>query len=343
MRYKLLGHTGLRVAEFALGTMTFGEEWGWGAAPKTSRKIFEAYAEAGGNFIDTADIYTDGTSEKLVGEFVAAERERFVVATKYTNSAVGRDPNAAGNHRKNLVQSLETSLRRLQLDYVDLFWLHAWDFTTSPEEVMRAFDDQVRAGKVLYIGISDTPAWIVAQADTLARLRGWTRPAAIQVEYSLVERTAERELLPMAHGLDLGITAWSPLGSGLLTGKYTRPAQKKAQRRLDQAAFKEIDDVIYSIAREVDRVADEVGRPSSQVALNWLRRQAGVIPIVGARTLDQFRENLATLEFELVPEQMERLNKVSQIELGFPHDFLNSEVPRNFLYGGMIDQIDRHR
>jgi aryl-alcohol dehydrogenase-like predicted oxidoreductase len=323
--------------------MTFGEEWGWGATPKTSRKIFEAYAEAGGNFIDTADIYTEGTSEKLVGEFVAAERERFVVATKYTNSAVGRDPNAAGNHRKNLVQSLETSLRRLKLAYVDLYWLHAWDFTTSPEEVMRAFDDQVRAGKVLYIGISDTPAWIVAQADTLAALRGWTRPAAIQVEYSLVERTAERELLPMARRLDLGITAWSPLGSGLLTGKYTQQAQAKPERRLDKAAFKEINDVIYSIAREVDRVAGEIGRPSSQVALNWLRRQRGVIPILGARTLEQFRENLATLEYELSDEQMERLNKVSQIELGFPHDFLSSEVPRSFLYGGMIDQIDLHR
>ncbi len=340
MRYKLLGHSGLRVSELCLGAMTFGDDRGWGASAQESRRIFDAYAEAGGNFIDTADIYTDGTSEKLVGEFVAGNRERFVLATKYSNSAPVGDPNAAGNHRKNMVQSLEASLKRMQLDYIDLYWLHAWDFMTPVEEVMRAFDDLVRAGKILYVGVSDTPAWIISRADTLAQLRGWSRFVAIQVEYSLVERTTERELLPMAQALNLGVTAWSPLGSGLLTGKYTRDVDKQDKRRLDQAPFKDIDDRIYSIAREVDRVAGEIGKPPSQVALNWLRQRDGVLPIVGARTLDQFRENCGCLEFSLEADQIERLNKVSQIELGFPHDFLTSEIPRNFLYGGFYDQID---
>ncbi|MDJ0854760.1 MAG: aldo/keto reductase, partial [Desulfobacterales bacterium] len=211
MRYRLLGHSGLRVSELCLGAMTFGDDRGWGASPAESRRIFDAFAEAGGNFIDTADIYTAGTSEKLVGEFVAGDRERFVLATKYSNSAPVGDPNAAGNHRKNMVQSLEASLKRMQLDYIDLYWLHAWDFMTPVEEVMRAFDDLVRAGKILYAGISDTPAWIVSRADALADFRGWSRFVAIQVEYSLVERTVERELLPMAKALDLGVTAWSPL------------------------------------------------------------------------------------------------------------------------------------
>ncbi len=340
MRYKLLGHSGLRVSELCLGAMTFGDDRGWGASAQESRRIFDAYAEAGGNFIDTADIYTDGTSEKLVGEFVAGNREHFVLATKYSNSAPVGDPNAAGNHRKNMVQSLEASLKRMQLDYIDLYWLHAWDFMTPVEEVMRAFDDLVRAGKILYVGISDAPAWIISRADTLAQLRGWSRFVAIQVEYSLVERTAERELLPMARALDLGVTAWSPLGSGLLTGKYTRDAGHQDKRRLDQAPFKDIDDRIYSIAREVDRVAEEIGKPPSQVALNWLRQRDGVLPIVGARTLEQFNENCGCLAFSLADDQIERLNKVSQIELGFPHDFLASEIPRSFLYGGLFDRID---
>ena len=340
MRYRLLGHSGLRVSELCLGAMTFGDERGWGASAQESRRVFDAYAEAGGNFIDTADIYTAGASEKLVGEFVAGDRERFVLATKYSNSAPVGDPNAAGNHRKNMVQSLEASLRRMKLDYIDLYWLHAWDFMTPVEEVMRAFDDLVRAGKILYAGISDTPAWVVSRADTLADLRGWSRFVAIQVEYSLVERTAERELLPMAQALNLGVTAWSPLGSGLLTGKYTRDAGHQDKRRLDQEPFKEIDDRIYSIAREVDRVAEEIGKPPSQVALNWLRQRHGVLPIIGARTLDQVQENCGCLDFSLEDDQIERLNKISQIEMGFPHDFLASEVPRSFLYGGLFDRID---
>jgi aryl-alcohol dehydrogenase-like predicted oxidoreductase len=212
MNYRLFGPCGLRVSEIALGTMTFGEEWGWGASREESRRIFDAFAAAGGNFIDTANRYTEGTSERLVGEFVAAERERFVVATKYTLFNRKGDPNAAGNHRKNLVQSLEASLKRLGTGYVDLLWVHAWDHLTPVEEVMRGLDDVVRAGKALYVGVSDTPAWIVARANTLAELRGWTPFAGIQIEYSLIQRTVERELLPMARGLGLAVTAWGVVG-----------------------------------------------------------------------------------------------------------------------------------
>nr|HMQ54595.1 aldo/keto reductase [Anaerolineae bacterium] len=222
MRYKLLGRSGLRVSELALGTMTFGEEWGWGASKEESKKIFDAYAEAGGNFVDTANRYTEGTSEKFVGDFIAADREHFVVATKYTLFMRRDDPNFSGNHRKNMVQALEASLKRLKTDYVDLYWVHAWDYTTPVEEVMRGLDDLVRSGKVLYIGISDTPAWIVSQANTMADLRGWSRFVGLQLRYSLIDRTVERELLPMARALDLGVTPWSVLGSGVLTGKYNQ-------------------------------------------------------------------------------------------------------------------------
>ncbi len=234
MRYKLLGRSGLRVSELALGAMTFGEEWGWGAAKEESKAMFDAYANAGGNFIDTANRYTEGTSEKYVGEFVKADREHFVVATKYTLFTQKDDPNKCGNHRKSMVQALDASLERLDTDYVDLYWLHAWDFTTPVDEVMRALDDMVRAGKVLYIGVSDTPAWIVSQANTLADLRGWTRFVGLQIRYSLIDRTAERDLLPMAREFDLAVTPWSVLGAGVLTGKYNK--DKAATGRAQEGA-----------------------------------------------------------------------------------------------------------
>src|SRR6266478_5672185 len=220
MRYKLLGNSGLRVSELCLGTMTFGEDWGWGASPEESRKVYDTFLEAGGNFIDTANVYTNGTSEQLLGEFMAGHRDRVVLATKYTNAAPGNDPNAAGNHRKNMMQSVESSLKRLRTDYIDLYWLHIWDQITPIEEVMRGFDDLVRQGKILYAGVSDMPAWTVARANTLAELRGWTSFVGLQIEYSLVERTVERELIPMSKALSLGVLAWSPLAKGVLSGKY---------------------------------------------------------------------------------------------------------------------------
>jgi aryl-alcohol dehydrogenase-like predicted oxidoreductase len=343
MRYKLLGSSGLRVSELCLGTMTFGDEWGWGASQAQSAEIFHAFAEAGGNFIDTADVYTNGTSEKCVGELIGSRREYFVLATKYTNAVSGKDPNAAGNHRKNMIQSVEASLKRLRVDYIDLYWLHVWEFTTSVEEVMRALDDLVRTGKILYVGVSDTPAWIVSRANMLAALRGWTPFVAIQVEYNLIERSAERELLPMARALDLAVTPWSPLASGLLTGKYTAGGRPQSPRRLDKAAFKEISERNLAIAREADAVAAEVGRSSAQVALAWLRQQPGImIPILGARTLDQIKDNMGCLDLTLSPEQIRRLEDVSRIDLGFPHDFITNPMVRGFAYGGMFEHIDNH-
>src|ERR1044071_3128776 len=230
MRYRLLGNSGLRVSEAALGTMTFGEEWGWGSAKDEARKVYDAFREAGGNFIDTANLYTNGASESFLGEFMQGHRESMVLATKYSNAAPGTDPNAAGNQRKNMVQAVESSLKRLHTDYIDLYWVHIWDQLTPVEEVMRGLDDLVRAGKALYVGISDAPAWGIAQANTLAHLRGWSRFAGLQIEYSLIQRTVERELVPMAKALDLGVTAWSPLSSGILTGKYHGQGSKKPGR-----------------------------------------------------------------------------------------------------------------
>jgi len=348
MRYKLLGKSGLRVSELCLGTMTFGEDWGWGASVDESRKIFDTFTEAGGNFIDTANGYTDGSSEKIVGELIAKDRERFVVATKYSfplqMSQPKGDPNGSGNHRKNLIQSLEGSLKRLNTDYIDLFWLHAWDYTTPIEEVMRSLDDVVRQGKVLYIGISDAPAWIVSQANTIAHYQGWTPFVALQIEYNLIQRTPERDLLPMAKAFDLAITPWSPLAAGVLTGKYNKPLQPgEEQGRLTNPMFGKVSERSLAIAEVVSQVAAEIGRSPSQVALAWLRAQSGVmIPIVGARKLSQFQDNLACLDITLSPEHLQRLHEVSQIELGFPHDFLQSDMIRDRLFGGTFSAIDNH-
>ena len=343
MRYKLLGQSGLRVSELSLGTMTFGEEWGWGSSPDASQQIFNTYAEAGGNFLDTADGYTNGTSEKMLGEFIAADRSHFVVATKYSFNQRPGDPNAGGNHRKNMTQALEGSLKRLNTDYVDLYWVHAWDFLTPVEEVMRALDDMVRLGKVLYAGVSDTPAWIVSQANTLAGLRGWTPFTALQVEYSLVERTPERDLLPMARAFGMAVTPWSPLGGGVLSGKYNTAAEEEGDpSRLRIFLQSKVSERNLRIAAVVVDVAREAGRSASQVALAWLRAQPGaVIPIIGARKFDQLVDNLACLDLVLSAEQMARLDEVSRIDLGFPHDFLSDPMIVERLHGGTLPQIDR--
>ncbi len=340
MRYKLLGKSGLRVSELALGTMTFGEEWGWGASQEESRAVFDAYANAGGNFIDTANGYTEGTSERYVGEFIASDREHFILATKYTLFTRKDDPNFSGNHRKNMVQSLEASLKRLNTDFIDLYWVHAWDFMTPVDEVMRALDDMVRAGKVLYVGISDTPAWVVSQANTMADLRGWSRFIGLQVQYSLIERTIERDLLPMANALDIGVAAWGALGSGVLTGKYNKHENTEGRA----AKMGMLSDKKLEIAQAVIEIADEIGRTPSQVALSWVRQQNGVvIPIIGARRVAQVQDNLACLEFSLNEDHLGRLNSVSQVALGFPHDFLKTDFIRDIVYGGTYDKIDNHR
>ena len=338
MRYRLFGRTGLRVSEVSLGTMTFGQEVAWGASRDESKRIFDAYVEAGGNFVDTAINYTRGTSESYVGEFIAAERGRFVVGTKYTmNNPVG-DPNVAGSHRKNMVQSLESSLRRLKTDYLDIYWIHAHDLFTPAEELMRALDDVVRSGKVLYVGVSNTPAWFIAQANTLADLRGWTPFAGIQISYSLIERTPERDLIPMARSLGLSVTAWAPLASGLLTGKYDPSQAASTTRRLDVTKVVPIDERNLGIVAAVREVASEIGCRPSDVALAWVR-QMGAIPVLGARTLEQMRENLASLDVEIPAEAMQRLNEVSQIDLGYPHEFLARPNIVNSVYAGMFGAV----
>src|SRR6202166_4840914 len=261
MKYRLFGKSGLRVSEAALGTMTFGQERGWGAPKDESRKVYDAFREAGGNFIDTANIYTDGTSESFLGEFQEGHRDSVVLATKYSNAAPGNDPNAAGNHRKSMMQAVEASLKRLRTDYIDLYLLHIWDQITPIEEVMRAFDDLVRQGKILYAGVSDMPAWVVAKANTLADLRGWTPFVGLQIEYSLIERTPERELLPMAANLGLGVTAWSPLAAGMLTGKQLEAGGAKDSRQSDPGMqqFMTPDARKEAIAREVVAVARVCG------------------------------------------------------------------------------------
>jgi aryl-alcohol dehydrogenase-like predicted oxidoreductase len=338
MRYKLLGRSGLRVSELALGTMTFGEDWGWGASKEESGRIFDRYAEAGGNFIDTAINYTDGTSEEYVGEFSAADRGHFVIATKYSLSTRKDDPNAGGNQPKNLVQSLETSLRRLRTDYLDVLWLHMWDDTTPVDEVARALDGVVRAGKVLHVGFSDTPAWVVAQAATIADLRGWARPTAIQLPYGLADRDGERDLLPMARAFGMAVTAWGVLAGGVLTGKYEKP-RGEPRRYSGKQDAREV-----ALGREAVAVATEAGCSPAQVALAWVRQRQALgtlIPIIGARTDAQLEENLASLDVQLDQGQMTRLDEASAIPLGFPYSFLGSDNVRGLIFGETFGLIDR--
>ena len=342
MRYRLLGSSGLRVSEAALGTMTFGDDWGWGAAKDEARKVYDAFREAGGNFIDTANLYTNGESESFLGEFMEGHRPSVVLATKYTNAAPGTDPNAAGNHRKSMVQAVEASLKRLRTDYIDLYWVHIWDQITPVEEVMRGLDDLVRTGKVLYVGISDAPAWWIAQANTLAQLRGWSPFIGLQIEYSLIERTVERELIPMAKALNLGLTAWSPLSRGVLTGKYHGHGSSE-RGRMNNDMMKEYmpeQQRTDRIVAAVKTVSDEIGRSMAQVALAWLRyRPLPVIPIIGARKLSQFQDNLASFDLTLSEDQLKTLDEASRIELGFPYDIFSREMARAMAYGGLRDQI----
>lgn len=342
MRYRLLGKSGLRVSEVCLGTMTFGEDWGWGASKAESRKIFDAFVEAGGNFIDTAVNYTNGASEKCVGEFIAADRDRFVVATKYTlrdDNANKRDPNAGGNQRKTMMKAVETSLSHLKTDYIDLYYLHMWDFMTPVEEVMRGLDDLVRSGKVRYVGISDTPAWVVAKANMLADLRGWSRFVALQLPYSLSDRAPERDLLPMARADDLAVTAWGILEGGTLTGKYR---DKNAVTRYGEAGEEEMrrGDAVVALAKAI-------GRTPSQVAINWVRQRpwggAPIIPILGARSEAQITDNLGVLDFTLTEDQIARLDEVAPIKLGFPHDFLLGDHVRGLIFGETFALTDNHR
>ncbi len=322
--------------------MTFGEEWGWGSPRDEARKVYDAFRKAGGNFIDSANFYTNGTSESFLGEFMKDHRQTVVLATKYSNAAPGTDPNAAGNQRKNMMQSVEASLKRLHTDYIDLYWVHIWDQITPVEEVMRGLDDLVRAGKVLYVGISDAPAWWIAQANTLAHLRGWSPFIGLQIEYNLIERTVERELVPMAKALNLGLTAWSPLARGMLTGKYHGHGSSE-QGRMNNDTMKGLmpeKQRTERIVAAIKTVSDVTGRTMAQIALAWLRyRPVPVIPIIGARKLSQLQDNLASLGLTLSADQLRTLDEASRIELGFPYSIYALESARSTMYGGLRDQI----
>jgi aryl-alcohol dehydrogenase-like predicted oxidoreductase len=343
MRYKLHGRSGLRVSELCLGAMTFGSDWGWGGNDADSRAMFDAFAEAGGNFIDTAYVYTEGASERLVGEFVGSDRDHFVVATKYTPST-GTDISKSGNSRKNMRHCVETSLRRMQTDYIDLYLLHFWDDTTPVDEIMRGLDDLVSSGKVLYVAVSDTPAWQIARANMMADLRGWAPFIGIQVEYSLVERTAERELLPMAKELDLGMTAWSPLAQGVLSGKFLGNGTGTGEATRQQAA--NIPPRHMEIAQLVSDIAKDYGASPSQVALAAIRQMSkwgDIIPIIGGRNPAQIKDNIGCLNVTLSAEHLATLDESTKIDLGFPHRMLKSGYVKDMGFGrGNFALLDNH-
>lgn len=342
--YRLLGRSGLRVSPLALGTMTFGTDWGWGANEDEARRIFDLYTDRGGNFVDTSVNYTNGTSERMVGTFVKARRELIVLATKFTMARDPGDPNSGGNHRLNMIRSVETSLRQLDTDRIDLLYLHGWDFTTSPDEVMRGLDDLVRSGKVVYLGICNTPAWRVAEMQTIASLRGWAPLVALQIEYSLVQRTVEHELIPMAAALGLGVLPWSPLGGGVLTGKYSREdvahsreASVSASRKGVIASSGHLNEDTLAIADVVRAVAKENGVKPSQVAIAWtLDNPAVVSPIIGARTLAQAEDNLGALDVTLTDDQRARLNAASEPAAIFPGSFLARPMIQQLIRGGAL-------
>ncbi|SEF54128.1 Predicted oxidoreductase [Actinacidiphila yanglinensis] len=347
--YRLLGRSGLRVSPLALGAATFGTEWGWGAEKDEARKLFDRYVEGGGNFVDTADTYTGGTSERMLGEFARDSRERLVLATKYTTLRRPGDPNSGGAHRKNLFAAVESSLRRLGTDYIDLLYLHVWDPTTPVEEILRGMDDLVRQGKILYVGISSAPAWQIARMQTIADLRGWSPLVALQLEYNLIERTGERDLIPMARAMGLGVVPFSPLAGGVLAGTYRREdltaanvASGDGTRRSFNAALGTLTARNLDIADVVKEVAAETGRTPAQVGLAWTLRNPGVTaPIVGARTLGQLEGNLGALEVDFTAAQLARLDTASAVALGFPHDMLAGAHIRNVTQGGLTIEARR--
>jgi aryl-alcohol dehydrogenase-like predicted oxidoreductase len=330
-RYFTLGHSGLRVSRLALGTMTFGTDWGWGADKNTARELFNAYVERGGNLIDTADLYTNGVSEQWVGDFVRERqlRDRVVITTKFSFNADPSNPNSGGNGRKNMLRAVEGSLERLNTDFIDLYLLHAWDMLTPAEEVMRTFDDLVRSGKVRHVGLSNTPAWYASRAQTIAQLRGLEPLSALQLEYSLLERSIESEFVPLGQSQGMGVMAWSPLGSGLLSGKY-KPSRSRefgegrlqTLRDSSNAAFNKLTERNFAIVAELEKVAREVGRSMAQVAINWVAGRPGVATVlVGATRREQLDDNLGALDFELPQALRARLDEVSAPAVISPYTF----------------------
>src|ERR1700755_18560 len=338
MKYKLLVRSGLKVSELCLGTMGFGTEAGWGADKATSFAIMEAFAGAGGNFLDTANIYKLGTSEKIIGEFISQkDRDFFVIATKYSLKDNTTNPNASGNNRKNMMRSVEQSLKRLQTDFIDVLYLHIWDDLTPIDEILRGMDDLIRQGKVNYAAISDTPAWIVSKGNTMAELMGWSQFVALQVEYSLLARPPERELIPMAKHFGMTVTPWAPLGGGALTGKYLRGENgriKPGSNRLNERS--------EGITKTVMAIADELGISAGNVALKWTMQQGfSCIPIVGATKVEQLHDNLKTVDITLSDDHLKRLDEASAIELGFPGEFFREDAVKMNTFGGFYDKVEK--
>jgi len=334
--YVTLGRSGLRVSPLCLGAMTFGKEWGWGSEPEEAKRILDAYLDRGGNFIDTANGYTKGHSEVIIGEHLAHDRkkrDRVVIATKFLTNMFLGDPNGGGSNRKAVISQCEESLRRLRTDYIDLYWLHAWDKTTPIEETMRALDTLVEQGKVRYLGFSDTPAWKTAQAQTMALLRGWSPLIALQIEYSLLQRTVEGELVPMARELGLGITPWGPLRGGALSGKYKRADKGKHEAGRGARVTNFLDDRTFDLLDVMEKIAGELGTSVPRVALSWVQCRPGVAStIIGARTMEQLEDNVGALEVRLTAAQVQTLDAASKPQLPFPTDMLGA-VPA-FAYGG---------
>ncbi|WP_343766403.1 aldo/keto reductase [Gangjinia marincola] len=342
-KYYVLGKTGLRVSRLALGTMTFGEDWGWGSEKKAAKAIFDYYIDKGGNFIDTADLYTDGNSEKMVGEFVKDRklREKVVIATKFSYNGDPGNPNGGGNSRKHIVHAVEGSLKRLQTDYIDLYFLHTYDLLTKPEEVMRTLDDLVKQGKILHIGLSDCPSWYVSRAQTIAEYRGFEPVSTMQLEYSLVERNIEKEFIPLGQETGIGTMVWSPLASGLLSGKY-KPSESgiegegrlKTMEGSDNKAFDKNTERNWKIVSALEEVAKEIEQPMASVALNWVANRPGISSvIVGATKMHQLEENLASLDFDIPHDLKQKLKDASKPSMEFPYSFFEPKM-QAMLTGG---------
>jgi aryl-alcohol dehydrogenase-like predicted oxidoreductase len=356
-QYYTLGRSGLRVSRLALGTMTFGADWGWGADERISRAMFDRYLAAGGNFIDTADGYTGGHSEELVGSFVrdSRSRDRVVLATKYAYNNQPGNPNAGGNGRKAMLRAVDASLRRLGTDYIDLYLLHTWDRITPAEEVLQAFDDLVRAGKILHAGLSDVPAWYAARMQTLAGAHGMHALVNLQLQYSLVERNIEREYVDLAQELGLGITAWSPLGQGLLSGKY-RPSRDGRDSQdagrlqaMKSSGLPALQDKFsprnWQIVGALEGIARDNGLSMAQAAIQWAARQPAIgAVILGARTLEQFDDNLAALDRSLPDAALRALDEASALPMQFPYSFFAQHQQSN-IHGGVAvgDKPDGYR
>jgi aryl-alcohol dehydrogenase-like predicted oxidoreductase len=325
-QYVTLGRSGLRVSPLCLGAMTFGEDLGWGTSVEESQQIIDRYIELGGNFIDTANFYTRSHSEKIIGDHIGrhpARRDRLVIATKFSGNLYPGDPNGGGAGRKSLINACENSLRRMQTDYIDLYWLHMWDANTPIDETMAALDDLVRAGKVRYLGVSDTPAWKIAEANLIARFRGWSAFVGLQIEYSLLERSVEQELVPMAGEFGLGITPWSPLKGGVLSGKYTR--RNGGQPQADRGAMVDsfLNEKTYKLIDELETIAEAHQAPVASVALAWVRAQPAVSSvIIGARRLSQLEDNVRAADVNLTADEAARLNALTDPTFGFPHNML---------------------